>query len=174
MLFMKPAPGASPTKAVARAGMVAAMYAVMTLIAPFTMSFGPLQFRLSEALMLLPLLTPDAIPGLYIGCLLANLLGSAVWFDVMLGSLATLLAAIFAYRWRAMPLLATFSPVLFNGLIVGPVVYFAYVRIPGDPVSIAALLVTIGTVALGEIGVCYLLGLPLYHLLRRLPESIFH
>lgn len=116
MLFLKPAPGASPAKSLARAGMTAAMYVVMTLIAPFTMSFGPLQFRLSEALMLLPLLTPDAIPGLFIGCLLANLLGGAVWFDVALGSVATLLAGVFAYRWRDRPLLAAFSPVLFNGL----------------------------------------------------------
>lgn len=57
---------------------------------------------------------------------------------------------------------------------MGPVVYFAYVRAPGDPVSVAALLMSMGTVALGEIGVCYLLGLPLYHMLRRLPGSVFH
>ena len=165
--------GASAARSLARAGLIAAMYMTLTLITPFTMSFGPLQFRIAEALMLMPLLTPDAVPGLFIGCLLANIFGGGVWFDVVLGSIATLLAAIFAWKWRKWPPLAAFSAVLFNGLIVGPVVYFAYVRAPGDPVSIGTLLFTVGTVALGELGVCYLLGLPLYYALKRLPDGVF-
>lgn len=171
--FFTPAPNASPSRALARAGMIGAMYMVLTLIVPFTLSFGPVQFRLAEALTLLPLLTADAIPGLFVGCLLANLAGGAVWFDVALGALATLLAALFSYRWRGSPALAALAPALFNGLIVGPVVYFAYVLAPGEAVSVPALASTAGTVALGELGVCYLLGLPLVYALRRLPEETF-
>ena len=173
MKFFKSQPGKSLAGRLARSGVVAAMYIVLCLITPFTLSFGPIQFRIAEALMLLPLLTLDAIPGLFVGCFLANLLGGGVWFDVVLGSIATLLAAVFAYEWRNKPLLAAFSPVLFNGLIVGPVVYFAYVHAPGTPVSITTLLFNMSTVALGELGVCYLLGLPLYYGLKRLPENIF-
>ena len=153
--------------------MIAAMYVVLTLIAPFTLSFGPVQFRVSEALTLLPLLTADAIPGLFAGCLLANLLGGGVWFDVALGSAATLLAGLCTYKWRARPWLAALSPMLFNGLIVGPVVYFAYVRAPGDPISLGTLSFNMATVALGELAVCCALGLPLYYGLKRLPEKLF-
>ena len=173
MGYFKLKPGESLARKLARSGIIAAMYVVLCLITPFTLSFGPLQFRIAEALMLLPLLTVDAVPGLFIGCFMANLLGGGVWFDVVLGSIATLLAAVFAYEWREKPLLAAFSPVLFNGLIVGPVVYFAYVHAPGTPISASTLLFNIGTVALGELGVCYLLGLPLYYGLNRLPGNIF-
>ena len=161
-----------PTRQLVRAGLIAGIYTVLTLIAPFNLSFGPFQFRLSEAMTLLPMLTWDAIPGLAVGCLLANLLGGGVWFDVVFGALATLLAAIFTRRWRKHPLLGALSPVLFNGLIVGPVVYFAYVRAPGTPVAVGALLFTAFTVALGELAVCYLLGLPLYYGLKQLPKGM--
>lgn len=173
MKFLQWKNGSSMAHKLARSGVIAAMYVALCLITPFTLSFGPLQFRIAEALMLLPLLTVDAIPGLFVGCFVANLLGGGVWFDVVLGSIATLLAAVFAYEWRKKPLLAAFSPVLFNGLIVGPVVYFAYVRAPGDPISFGTLAFNMATVALGEIGVCYLLGLPLYYALKRLPKDVF-
>ncbi|MBQ1310932.1 MAG: QueT transporter family protein, partial [Blautia sp.] len=134
---------------IVEAAVIGAIYVVLTVIfAPI--SFGEVQVRFAEALTVLPFFTASAVPGLFVGCLLANLLGGGVWFDVVLGSIATLLGAIFTYRWREKPLLAAFSPVLFNGLIVGPVVYFAYVRAPGDPVSIATLLFNMATVALGE------------------------
>ncbi len=165
-------PDRSPHRALARAGLIGAMYVALTLIFQ-PISFGAVQFRIAEALMLMPLLTVDAIPGLFVGCLIANLLGGGVWFDVALGSVATLLAAIFAYKWRKTPFLAAFSAVLFNGLIVGPVVYFAYVYDPAGEVSLAALLSTMSTVALGELAVCYVLGLPMYYALKRLPDKIF-
>ena len=162
----------NPARSLARSGLIAAMYVILTLVFQ-PISFGAIQFRIAEALMLLPVLTLDAVPGLFIGCLLANLLGGGVWFDVVLGSIATLLAAIFARKWRARPLLAAFSAVLFNGLIVGPVVYFAYVRAPGAPVSVSTMLFNMGTVAFGELVVCYVLGLPLLAALRHLPEKVF-
>ena len=156
----------------ARSAMIAAIYVVLTLLfAPI--SFGAIQFRVAEALTLLPILTVDAVPGLFIGCLLANLLGGGVWFDVVLGSIATLLAALCTYRTRKSPWLAAIFPTIFNGLIVGPVVYFAYVRAPGDPVSVPTLLFNMGTVAFGGLVVCYVLGLPMVFGLKKLPKSPF-
>lgn len=172
MKWYRPDSDRSNARALTRAGMIAAMYVVLTLIFQ-PISFGPIQFRFAEALMLLPIFTVDAIPGLFVGCLLANLLGGGVWFDVVLGSLATLLAAIWVYRWRRRPLLAALAPLLFNGLIVGPVVYFGYVKAPGASINVPTLLFNMGTVALGELVVCYMLGLLMYYALRQLPEKVF-
>ena len=110
MKIFKPKEGRDPVRALTRAGMIAALYIVLTMIFQ-PISFGPVQFRISEALTILPALTVDAVPGLFIGCVLANLLGHGVWFDVLFGSLATLIAAIFAYKWRRLPPLAAFSAV---------------------------------------------------------------
>ena len=158
------------TRSLTRAALIAALYLLLTIVFQ-AISFGAVQFRVSEALMLLPVLTVDAVPGLFVGCVLANLLGGGIWYDVVLGSIATLLAAIFARKLRNRPVLAAAMPVLFNGLIVGPVVYFAYVRAPGEAVNWLVLLSSVGTVALGELGVCYVLGLPLLKMLRRIPEK---
>ena len=154
------------------AGLIAAIYVVLTLIFR-PISFGAIQFRISEALTLLPILTLDAVPGLFLGCLLANLLGGGVAIDIGLGSVATLLAALCTRRLRRRPAVAAAMPTVFNGLIVGPVVYFAYVHAPGAPVSWGTLLFTMATVALGELVVCYILGMPLIHALRKLPKGRF-
>ena len=69
------------TRALARGAMIAALYAVLTLLLQ-PLSFGAIQFRFSEALTVMPMLAADAVPGLAVGCLLANLLGGAPWFDV--------------------------------------------------------------------------------------------
>ncbi len=161
------------THSIARAGMVAAIYVVLTLVfKPISFSqSGMLQFRISEALTLLPVLTIDAVPGLFIGCLLANLLGGGIWFDVVLGSIATLLAAICTRAARNRPAVAAIFPAIFNGLIVGPVVYFAYTRPAGDPINTGTLLLCMGAVALGELVVCYVLGLPMLHALKKLPPK---
>ena len=158
------------TRSLTRAAIIAALYLLLTF-ALQAISFGAVQFRIAEALMLLPVLTVDAVPGLFIGCLLGNLLGGGVWYDVLLGSLATLLAAMAVRRLRNRPLLAAAMPTVFNGLIVGPIVYLAYVRAPGEAINWALLISSMGTVALGEIVVCYVLGLPLLKLLRRLPSQ---
>jgi len=165
----KPAFG---TRAIVNAGLIGTIYVVLTLVFQ-PISFGAIQFRVAEALTLLPLLTVDAVPGLFVGCLLANWLGGGVWFDVVLGSIATLLAALCTRKLREKPLVAALMPALFNGLIVGPVVYFAYVRAPGDPVSVGTLLFNMLTVALGELVVCYVLGLLMIQGLKKLPKSIF-
>ena len=160
------------TRSIVRAGLIAAIYVVLTLIFQ-PISFGAIQFRIAEALTLLPILTVDAVPGLFIGCLLANWLGGGIWFDVVLGSIATLLAALCSRKFRSKPLLAAIFPAVFNGLIVGPVVYFAYVRAPGDPVSVPTLLFNMATVAFGELVVCYVLGLPMIYGLKALPAKMF-
>ena len=160
------------THAIARAGVIGALYLVLTLIFQ-PISFGAIQFRIAEALTLMPILTPDAVPGLFVGCLLGNWLGGGVWFDVALGSVATLLAALCTRLARNKPAIAAIFPTIFNGLIVGPVVYYAYVRAPGDPVSVPTLLFSMGTVAFGELVVCYALGLPMIYGLKKLPPKLF-
>ena len=158
------------TRSITRAAIIAALYLLFTFVFQ-AISFGAVQFRIAEALMLLPVLTADAVPGLFIGCLLGNLLGGGVWYDVLLGSLATLLAAMAVRRLRNRPLLAAAMPTVFNGLIVGPIVYLAYVRAPGEAIQWALLYSSMATVALGEVVVCYVLGLPLLKVLRRLPAE---
>lgn len=144
-------------KSLAQGGIIAALYAALTLLfAPI--SFGDIQFRVAEALTLLPILTPSAVPGLFVGCLIANLLASGVgWMDVVFGSLATLLAAVLTRQLRRFNWLAALMPVLANGLIVGGVL---------SHVLSLPFLPTACTVALGEAAVCYMLGLPLINLLR--------
>ena len=161
----------NPTRSLTHAGIIAAIYCLLTVLFQ-PISFGAVQFRIAEALTLLPLLTADAVPGLFVGCLVANLLGGGVWFDVVLGALATLLAALATRKLRNKPLLGAAMPALFNGLIVGPVVYFAYVRAPGAALNWPTLLSSMGTVALGEIVVCYILGLIMVRALKKLPENM--
>ena len=159
-------------RSLAWAAMIAALYCVLTLaFAPI--SYGPVQFRVSEALTLLPVFTPDAVAGQAVGCLLANLLGGALWYDVVFGTLATLLAALCTRRLRANRPLAAAMPVLFNGLIVGPVVYFAYSKAPDGPFSMALLLKDVGSVALGELVVCFALGLLLVRALEKAPQQLW-
>ena len=154
----------------AQAAVIAALYAAITLAPGISaISFGPLQFRIAEALTILPALTFAAVPGLTLGCVLANgfglLLGANIagaW-DVLIGSAATLLAALCSYALRkycvkGAPVLAALPPVLFNGLIVGAELSLV-LRLP--------LWMTIGEVALGELVVVFLLGLPLAVLLKR-------
>jgi len=158
------------TSYLTRAAIIAAIYTLLTVIFQ-PISFGAVQFRVSEALTLLPVLFPEAIPGLFVGCIMANLFGGGIWYDVALGSVATLLAALCARKFRSRPLLSAAMPVVFNGIIVGPLVYFAYIRPAGAPVNWVTLYTSIGTVALGEAVVCYVLGLLLLKCLRRLPEK---
>lgn len=159
------------TKSLTRAGMIAAFYCVLTLMfQPF--SYGPVQFRISEALTLLPVLASEAVPGLTLGCLLANLLGGAPWYDVVFGSLATFLAAVCTRKLRDIPAAGAAMPVLFNGAIVGPVVYLAYSHAPGSAFSLPLLLKDVATVAIGEAAVCCALGLTLVGVLRKIKITL--
>ena len=147
-----------------RGALIAALYTAITLLlAP--VSYGAVQLRAAEAMTLLPALFPEAIPGLFVGCLLSNLLGGAQMLDVVFGSLATLLAALATRLLRDRPVLAALPPVLFNGLIVGVLVHYLYapeIALPWCVVYVAA----------GQAAACYVLGLPLLAAVRRLPEPI--
>ena len=130
------------TRSLCVSAVIAALYAALTLLlAPF--SYGNVQCRVSEAMTLLPMVLPQSIPGLFVGCLLANLLGGTTVWDIVFGSLATLIAAIGTYALREKPLLAALCPVVANGVIVGAVLAFVY-KLP--------LWLTMLEVAIGEVG----------------------
>ena len=148
------------------AAVVGALYAILTMVlAPI--SYGPLQFRISEALCVLSYFTPAAAWGLFIGCAIANTLSAAGLPDVIFGSLATLIAclgmsAVGKHMKDSLKsrLLACFLPVIVNAVIVGAMLSYAYIGLsplehPG------AFAVCAGEVALGELPVMYLFGLPL-------------
>lgn len=141
---------------------IAAAYVALTYVsAVLGLASGAIQLRLSETLTILPLFTPAAVPGLYIGCLLANLLtGCALW-DVVFGSLATLLGALGTY-WigRRIKWLAPVFPVLANIIIVPLVLR----RVYGSPDSWIYLCVTVG---IGEAAACGALGAGLYQLVKK-------
>ena len=149
-----------------QAAMIAALYVVLTYIfAPF--SFGQVQLRVSEALTILPVFTPAAVPGLFVGCLLANILGGALLPDVIFGSLATLVGAIITRRLRNRhPFLAPVPPIFANMLVVPFVLRYAY----GEPAPISLMMLTVGA---GEVLSCGVLGMALYYALLRAQGAIF-
>ena len=156
-----------------QAAVIAALYAALTVlqgvIAPGTASMA-VQFRVSEAMTLLCCITPAAIPGLTLGCFLANFLFmDALPLDMLLGSLATLLAGLAMYllrniQWKKLPLLAALMPAIFNGVIIGLEIEIFFID---GPFHFASFLVQGGLVALGELVVCFTLGLLLYKALDR-------
>lgn len=154
-------------RSLTRAALIAAMYVLLTYFLQ-AISFQGTQFRVSEALTLLPILMAEAVPALGVGCFLANLLAGAVWYDVVFGALATLAAAALTRRLRKRVYLAALMPTLFNGLVVGPIVYFEFLHAPGTAVNVPLLLTNMGTVALGEAVVCYALGVPMIFALKKL------
>ena len=102
-----------------QAAVIAAIYVVLTIfISAFNLASGAIQVRISEALTILPFFTPAAIPGLAIGCLLSNLLTGAAVYDVVFGSLATLLGAVGTYLLRKHKFLCTLPPVIANSICI--------------------------------------------------------
>jgi len=153
---------------------IAALYVVLTL--PFAQfAFGPIQFRLAEIMVVLPILTPAAIPGLTLGCFLANLLNpmSLGVIDIVFGSLATLIAAVLT-RWisrkairlseRPREILSLVPPVIVNAVIVG--LYLSFLLTDG-PVSGALIAMNILYVGLSEAVVVYALGFPFLLVLKK-------
>lgn len=150
----------------AQAAMIAAIYVVITLVfAPF--SYGEVQVRLSEALTILPVFTPAAIPGLFIGCLISNILGGCILPDIIFGSLATLLGALCTYTLRDKnKYLAPVPPIIANMLIVPFVLRFGY----QVPLPIPFMMLTVG---IGEVISCGLLGMILYTALNKYKTVVF-
>lgn len=148
------------------AAMIAAVYVVLTFIfAPF--SFGEVQIRISEALTILPIFTPAAVPGLFVGCLLANILGGAILPDIIFGSIATLIGAFFTWKLReTKPILATLPPIISNIVIVPLVLRYGY----GVTLPIPFMMLTVG---IGEVISCSVLGMILYGALKKYHHSVF-
>lgn len=144
---------------------IAAIYVVLVILFNYW-SFGPIQFRIAEALTILPFFTPAAIPGLFTGCLLANLLGGAIPADIIFGSLATLAGALGSYALRKHKWLIPLPPILANTLIVPFVLKFGY----GAKEAIPYMMLTVG---LGEVIVCAVIGLVLLNALAPLKQRIF-
>ena len=143
------------------ASAIAAIYVVLTLVsAAAGLSGGVIQFRLSEALTVLPVFTGAAVPGLFIGCAIANLVTGALPWDVAIGSLATLIGAYLTYRFRNRPKLAPVFPILSNGLIVPFVLKYVY-TFPGSYWYFFL------TVTAGETVCCGLFGYLLHRALSR-------
>lgn len=143
------------------AAMIAALYVLLTYLAEmFGLASSAIQVRFSEALTILPVFTSAAIPGLFAGCLLANLLTGAAFWDVVFGSLATLLGAVGTYLLRRHPYAAVLPPILANTVVVPLVLSYVY----GLAESLPYLVIT---VCIGEILSCGVLGILLYRILRR-------
>lgn len=148
--------GSLNMQAYLRAAMIAALYVVLTCaLAPF--SYGPLQFRLSEALTVLPILYPEAIWGLFVGAAIANIFGGLGVWDIFGGSLATLLAAWLTWRWRA-SIAAYLAPVAVNAVVVSAYLSLLY-AVP--------YWLTVVSIGASEALAVFVLGYPLIRLLRR-------
>ena len=155
------------TKRLVRGSMIAALYVALTLVSSaFGLSSGVIQLRLSEALCILPFFCPEAVPGLFIGCLLANFLSSALPLDILFGSIATLLGALGARALRRHPLLVPLPTVLANAAIIPPVLIFVYGVADIYPFILL-------TVTVGEVLSVYALGLPLLFALQKRGKGLF-
>ena len=155
------------THQLATAGVIAALYAVLAYFASiFGIAYGPIQCRFSEALCVLPFLFPAATPGLFVGCLVANLLSPYGALDIIFGSLATLLAAVWTqhthHKW-----LAPLPPVLCNAVIVGADISFQETGFTGA--FAGAFAYNAVTVGVGEAIACYVLGGVLLTVLPKVP-----
>lgn len=144
---------------------IAAVYVVLTMIFQ-PISFGPIQFRISEALCVLPYFTPAAIPGVFIGCLIANVLGGSVIMDVVFGSLATLIGAIGSWAVRKNRYLVSLPPIISNTIIVPWVLKYAY----GAEDMLWFMMITVG---IGEILAIGVLGQLLITALDKYKNVIF-
>lgn len=144
--------------------LIAAIYAAATY-AISAIAYGPVQFRISEALTVFSVFTPAAVPGLTVGCILSNISSPYGVWDIIFGSGATLLAAVSAralrrITFKGIPVLSILMPVVFNALIVGAEITFFF---PSDGgASLSAFAVSALQIGLGELAVCLLGGIPLY------------
>ena len=154
------------TRALTQGAVIAALYVALTYLASLMgLSSGVIQIRLSEALCILPIFLPAAVPGLAVGCLLANALTGAVVMDIVLGPVATLAGALGTRLLRSRPRLAILPPILANVIIVPWVLRFGY----GMPDAIWYMMLTVGA---GEVISVGILGTALYEGLRRRPAVL--
>ena len=163
-----------PTLYIAQAAVIAALYATLTFLQntliPGSASMA-IQFRVAEVLTVLAIFTSSAIPGLTVGCIIANISSLSVLgpYDLIFGSLASFLAALTMYwlrnvRFFKLPVLAALMPALFNGLLVGFEIEFFFVE---GGFHFGDFLFQGGCVALGELAVLFVLGLPLVYIIEK-------
>lgn len=146
--------------------LIAAIYVVMTFSFA-TFSSGPIQVRLAEALTILPYFTPAAIPGLFLGCLIGNLLAGSMLIDVIFGSLATLIGATCTYfLQKKNKYMAPIPPIVANTIVVPLILRYAY----GEPLPISYMMLTVG---IGEVISCGVLGMILLNALGKYQHRIF-
>jgi uncharacterized membrane protein len=141
---------------ITEAAVIAAIYTVLVMIFQLS-SFGPVQFRIAEALTVLPYFTPAAIPGVTLGCFLSAVLSGADVLDMIFGTLATLIAALLSYRFRHNKYLVPIPPIVVNALVIPWVLRFAY----GEAQPISLMMLTVGAgelVAAGILGMVLLLA----------------
>lgn len=154
-----------------QAAMIAALYVVLTEVSNlFGLASYAIQVRFSEALTILPFFTPAAIPGLFVGCIISNLLVSANIFDIIFGSIATLIGGFITYwigktKNKTAAWFAPIPPILSNTIIIPLVLKYAY--------GIEPLWFSVLTVCLGEIISCGVLGLPLLFTIKKYARHIF-
>ncbi|MDP2891680.1 MAG: QueT transporter family protein [Bacillota bacterium] len=162
-----------PVRYITHAAIIAAVYAGLTIaLAPI--SFGPIQVRIAEAMCILPLFTPAAIPGLAIGCFIANLSSTFGWPDLIIGTGATLIAASLTYFLRRWKWISPLYTVIINAFAV-PFVFFlsAVLGINTTQAGWLVYWINVGWIALGETLACFGLGLPLMMLMERLKANLY-
>ncbi len=162
------------TMRISQTALIAAIYTVLTYAQGFLLpgsTTAAVQFRVSEVMNVLALFTPAAIPGLTIGCILSNIysIGQGLPLDMVFGSLATLCATSAIYLLRKIkiknfPFLSMLMPAIFNGIIVGWEIEVFFID---GKFHLASYLIQLGLVALGEFGVMFVLGTPLYFALDK-------
>ncbi len=149
-----------------QAAMIAALYVVLTFLAnALGLANYAVQLRFSEALTILPFFTPAAIPGLFVGCLLSNILTGCALPDIVFGSLATLIGAILTYKLRKNKWMAPLPPIAANAIIIPFVLLYAY--------GIKPLWFSFVTVTIGEILSCGVLGMLLLFSLQKYAKQLF-
>lgn len=152
-----------------KAAVIAAVYVVLTLLSgAFGLAYGNVQFRISEVMCILPLFTSAAIPGLTAGCLLANIFSTVNPVDMVIGSLASLLAAVCTRKCRFLtvkgfPFFSLFFPVLFNAVLIGAEIAF----FSGADAFIPVFSVNALSVGAGEAAVIYAPGTALFYFIRK-------
>jgi len=156
------------------AGLVAALYIALT-IASYPLAYEAVQFRISEALTILPFFFPFAIPGIVIGVFISNLIGPFGLVDAIVGGSASLIAAVFTMwigkRWREAKLskaLACFPPVFFNAVIIGAMIAYFMLSYNETDSFITAFLFSGLWVGFGQLVVMYAIGFPLMILLPKM------
>ena len=154
---------------VVQSAVIAALYAGLTYAASMlNIAYGPIQFRFSEALTILAAISPAAIPGLTIGCFLGNITSPYGMIDILCGTAATFIAAVLSYKTRnirlkKLPLLSAFFPVLTNAVIIG----LEITLFMPEGFKFQAFLINAVQIAIGQLLMCYGLGLPLYNVLKK-------